>query len=38
MILRVLQYLMRHSDISVTYNVYTHTKLEDAMAEMDRLK
>ena len=34
----VLQYLMGHSDISVTYNVYTHTKLEDAMAEIDRLK
>ena len=27
---KTLQYLMGHSDISVTLNVYTHLKLEDA--------
>lgn len=34
----ILQYLMGHSDISVTYNVYTHTRLEDAIDELERLK
>ena len=27
---KVLQYLMGHSDISVTLNTYTHLKLDDA--------
>lgn len=34
---KVLQYLMGHSDISVTLNTYTHLKLEDAQDEMDKL-
>lgn len=31
---KVLQYLMGHSDISVTLNMYTHLKLDDARDEM----
>ena len=31
-----LQYIMGHSDISVTLNTYTHVKFEDAEAEMKR--
>lgn len=34
---KVLQYLMGHSDISVTLNVYTHMKLDDAWEEMEKL-
>ena len=34
---KVLQYLMGHSDISVTLNTYTHLKLDDAKEEIDRL-
>ena len=34
---KVLQYLMGHSDISVTLNTYTHLKLDDAKEEMDKL-
>ena len=34
---KVIQYLMGHSDISVTLNTYTHLKLEDAKEEMDKL-
>ena len=34
---KVLQYLMGHSDISVTLNVYTHMKLDDAWEEMENL-
>ena len=34
---KVLQYLMGHSDISVTLNVYTHMKLDDALEEMEKL-
>ena len=34
---KVLQYLMGHSDISVTLNVYTHIKEEDAREEVERL-
>ena len=34
---QVLQYLMGHSDISVTLNTYTHLKLDDAKEEIDRL-
>ena len=32
---KVLQYLMGHSDISVTLNTYTHLKLDDAREEME---
>lgn len=35
---KVLQYLMGHSDISVTLNTYTHLKLDDAREEMETLK
>ena len=35
---KTLQYLMGHSDISVTMNVYTHLKLEDAKDELERIK
>lgn len=34
---KILQYLMGHSDISVTFNTYTHLKLEDAREEMNKL-
>lgn len=34
---KTLQYLMGHSDISVTMNTYTHLGLEDAVDEMRRL-
>ena len=34
---KTLQYLMGHSDIGVTMNVYTHLGLEDAAAEMARM-
>lgn len=30
---KTLQYLMGHSDISVTMNTYTHLGLEDARGE-----
>lgn len=32
-----LQYIMGHSDISVTLNTYTHVKFEDAETEMKRV-
>ena len=35
---KTLQYLMGHSDIGVTLNVYTHLGLEDAVAEMARME
>lgn len=35
---KVLQYLMGHADISVTFDTYTHIKVEDAKEEMDRLE
>lgn len=35
---KTLQYLMGHSDISVTLNVYTHVNFDDAKAEIARLK
>ena len=35
---KTLQYLMGHSDICVTMNVYTHLGLEDAAAEMTRME
>lgn len=34
---KTLQYLMGHSDISVTLNTYTHLSLEDAQQEIRRL-
>lgn len=34
---KVLQYLMGHSDISVTLNTYTHLKLEDARVEISNI-
>ena len=34
---KTLQYLMGHSDIGVTMNVYTHLGLDDAAVEMNRL-
>ena len=36
--LKTLQYLMEHSDISVTLNTYTHINLEDAREEVARLQ
>ena len=35
---KTLQYLMRHSDIGVTMNVYTHLGLDDAKDEMIRME
>ena len=35
---KALQYLMGHSDISVTLNTYTHVNLEDARKEIARLR
>ena len=35
---KTLQYLMGHSDISVTMNVYTHLGFDDAKEEMIRLE
>ena len=35
---KTLQYLMGHSDISVTMNTYTHLGLEDALDEMNRMQ
>lgn len=35
---KTLQYLMGHSEISVTLNVYTHLGEEDAQAELERLE
>ena len=34
---KTLQYLMGHSDITVTLDTYTHLGLEDAAEEMKRL-
>ncbi len=34
---KVLQYLMGHSDISVTLNTYTHLKFDDAKDEMEKM-
>lgn len=34
---KVLQYIMGHSDISITLNVYAHTDFENAMNEMKRI-
>ena len=35
---KALQYLMGHSDISVTLNTYTHVNLEDASEEVARIQ
>ena len=35
---KTLQYLMGHSDISVTMNVYTHIGFDDAEEEEEELK
>lgn len=35
---KTLQYLMGHSEIGVTLDVYTHLGLEDAAAELHRMK
>lgn len=35
---KTLQYLMGHSEIGVTLNVYTHLGLEDAQSELERLE
>ena len=34
---KTLQYLMGHSEIGVTLNVYTHVDIEDAKAEVERI-
>ncbi len=34
---KTLQYIMGHSDISVTLNTYTHVQFEDAKTEFDRI-
>lgn len=34
---KILQYLMEHSDISVTMNVYTHISCQDAEEELNRI-
>jgi site-specific recombinase XerD len=34
---KTLQYIMGHSDISVTLNTYNHVKFEDAKDEMRRV-
>lgn len=35
---KTLQYLMGHSDISVTLNAYTHVSFEDAEKEVEKMK
>lgn len=35
---KTLQYLMRHSDIAVTLNVYTHFGLEDVEKELQKMQ
>ena len=34
---KTLQYLMGHSEIGVTLNVYTHVDFDDAKAEVERI-
>ena len=36
--LKTLQYLMGHSDIGVTLNIYTHLGLKDAADELRRME
>ncbi len=35
---KILQYIMGHSNINMTMNVYTHVNCEDVTKEMDRLR
>ena len=35
---KTMQYLMGHSDISVTMNVYTHIDFDDAEEELKRME
>ena len=35
---KTLQYLMGHSDISITLNVYTHIKFDDAQKEVENVR
>lgn len=35
---KTLQYIMGHSDISVTLNVYTHVEFEDAQKEVKKVR
>lgn len=35
---KILQYLMGHSDITITLGYYTHAKCDDARAELDRME
>ena len=34
---KTLQYIMEHSDISVTLNTYTHVDFDDAKSELQRV-
>ena len=34
---KTLQYIMGHSDISVTLNTYTHVNFDDAKEELHRV-
>lgn len=34
---KTLQYIMGHSDMSITLDTYTHLKAEDAQEEFDRV-
>jgi len=34
---KTLQYIMEHSDISVTLNTYTHVNFDDAKEELHRV-
>lgn len=38
MIPKTIQYLMGHSGISVTMNVYTHSTFDDAEEKLERMK
>ena len=35
---KTLQYLLGHSDISVTMNVYTHIRFDDVEEELKRME
>lgn len=35
---KTLQYLMGHSDISITLNVYTHIKFDNAQKEVENVR
>lgn len=35
---KTLQYLMGHSDVQTTLNIYTHLKLEDAKNDLEKIK